>query len=43
METVLISGGVGMLIGGAIVYYFYVKLKASIGAVTSVAAAVKKA
>lgn len=42
MQTILISGGVGMILGGAVVYYFYAKLKSSIVAVQTVAADAKK-
>lgn len=42
MQTFLIGVGVGVLVGGGIMYMFYAKLKASIGAVETVASAVKK-
>jgi len=43
MQTFLIGAGVGVLVGGGIMYVFYAKLKASIGAVETAASSIKSA
>jgi len=43
MTQFIVGLGIGLVVGGGVVYYFYARLKASIGAVSTAATAAKKA